>query len=410
MTEKASPYPVLACVLIVLGTVLGIAGIDLVLPAVPTLHEHLPGSEETAQLVIASYVAGSGTGLILFGVLGERFGRRRCLVLALLAYGLLSGLATLSPDMLSLLAVRFVQGLASAAPAVFAPGIIRALFSEQGATRAIGALSSIESLTPAGAPIAGLWLVQQGGWKLPFFVTAALAIVLSVVFIAWGGILPPSKDSARGKGSYWRLMASPVFMRYGLSQALVVGGLLVFVFGAPAVIVNSMGGTMMHFITMQVVGISCFIIASNTTGSLVKRFGPEPMISFGTGMAATGAVLVLLFALFGNGDPIWLAPIFVLVNAGLGFRGPPGFLRAIMAGKGDDDRASSTTILGIFAVAAGGTALVSPFIDQGLLPLAIAGAGLQLLAVLALLVLPEYSREAEPVQTVSKKSTKPVSR
>lgn len=388
MTEKTTPYPVLACILIVLGTVLAIAGIDLVLPAIPTLHEVLPGSEETAQLVIACFVAGSASGLLLFGLLGEHYGRRRCLVYALLVYGLLSGVATVSPNMWTLLGVRFFQGLASAAPAVFAPGIIRALFSEQGATRAIGALASIESLTPAGAPVIGLWLVQQGGWKLPFFVTAGLAVILSVVFMAWGGILPPSKDRARQKGSYWRLIASPVFLRYGLSHAFVVGGLLAFVFGAPAVIVNGMGGTMMHFITMQVTGIICFIIASNITGNFVKRFGPEPIISLGTAMAAIGAGLVLLFALFGNGDPFWLAPLFVLVNTGLGFRGPPGFLRAIMAGRGDDDRASSLTILWIFGVAALGTAAVSPFIDDGLVPLAIAGAALQGAAMLCLVLLP----------------------
>lgn len=388
MTDSPSRFPILACILVVLGTVLALSGIDLVLPAIPTLHEYLPGSEEAAQLVIACFVAGSASGLLLFGMLGELYGRRRCLVFALLAYGLLSGAAILSADMWSLLVIRFFQGLASAAPAVFAPGIIRALFSEQGATRAIGALSSIESLTPAGAPIAGLWLVQHGGWKLPFLVTAVLAIILSLVFIAWGGILPPSKDRARGKGSYWRLIASPVFLRYGLSQALVVGGLLVFVFGAPAVIVNGMGGTMVHFITMQVVGITFFIIASNITGNLVKRFGPEPVISFGTAMAATGAVLVLLFALFGDGNPVWLTPLFVLVNAGLGFRGPPGFLRAIMAGQGDDDRASSLTILWIFAIAALGTAAVSPFIEDGLVPLALAGAGLQGGAALSLVLLP----------------------
>ena len=102
-------------------------------------------------------------------------------------------------------------------------------------------------------------------------------------------------------------------------------------------------------------------------------------------------MLVLLFALFGNGDPIWLTPIFILVNSGLGFRGPPGFLRAIMAGQGDDDRASSLTILWIFGIAALGTAAVSPFIEDGLIPLAIAGAGLQLGAMLCLVILPRLA-------------------
>lgn len=387
-TEK-----IVACALLVMGTVLGLSGVDLVLPAVPDLPDALPGGQALAQLVIASFVAGVGTGLILFGALGERFGRRNCLVAGLLAYAALSWAASLAPDMGWLVAMRFLQGVASAAPAVYAPGIIRALFSEQGATRAIGALSSIESLTPAAAPILGVWLLTVGDWRLSFHVTAVLSLLLAVVLVVFGRLLPPSAPRER-KGSYLRLMKLPVFLRYGLSQAFVVGGLLVFVFGAPAVIVNAMGGTMTHFITMQVVGITCFIIASNVTGSFVKRFGAEPMIWFGTLMAAAGALGVLLFALFGNGDPRWLALLFVPVNAGLGFRGPPGFLHAIISGEGDDDRAASLTILSIFVIAAGGTAVLAPVISAGLLPLAVAGLVLQALAVVSLLALPRL-QEAE---------------
>ena len=377
----------LACGLLVFGTVLGLSGVDLVLPAVPGLPETLGGTEALAQLVIATYVAGVGVGLLLFGALGPRFGRRNCLVAGLVAFGLLSLAASFSPDLNALIALRFVQGIASAAPAVFAPGILKALFSESGATRAIGALSSIESLTPAAAPILGVWLLTLGTWQLGFWLTGGLAIALALALSVMGHVLPPSGSEARA-GSYLRLFQMPVFVRYGLSHALVVGGLLVFVFGAPAVIVNSMGGTMSDFIRMQVVGITCFIIASNVTGSLVKRFGAEALIWFGTVMAALGAVGVLVFALFGDGNPFWLSLLFVPVNAGLGFRGPPGFLRAMIAGEGDDDRAASLTILAIFVIAAGGTAALAPFIGGGLVPLALAGAVLQVAAALTLIALP----------------------
>ena len=67
-------------VLIASGTVLGIAGTDLVLPAVPSLPGQLGGSIEVAQLVLAAYAFGTLVGLLTFGELGARFDPRKLLI------------------------------------------------------------------------------------------------------------------------------------------------------------------------------------------------------------------------------------------------------------------------------------------------------------------------------------------
>jgi len=59
----------LAFALIVAGTVIGIAGTDLVLPAVPGMPAALGGDLPRAQLVLAAFVAGAACGLMLFGSL-----------------------------------------------------------------------------------------------------------------------------------------------------------------------------------------------------------------------------------------------------------------------------------------------------------------------------------------------------
>jgi MFS family permease len=89
--------PVPAFVLVAGGTVLGIAGTDLVLPAVPSLPAALGGSPAQAQLVLAAFVAGTALGLLLFGELGARFDRRWLLAGSLAAYGLVSAAAGLRP-------------------------------------------------------------------------------------------------------------------------------------------------------------------------------------------------------------------------------------------------------------------------------------------------------------------------
>ncbi len=388
MTEAVSRSLTTAlflCVLLVAGSLLQLAATDLILPAIPSLPDVLGGDAASSQFVLASYVGGTALGLLFFGAAGVRFGRRRLLVLSAFVFAAVSWRASGAETIDALIGWRFVQGLVAAAPAVYAPGIIRALFSESGATKAIGALGSVESLAPAIGPIVGVWLLSLGGWTLSFHVTAIAAFVLGVLLLIFYRLLPPTEPPAEHGGSYWRLLRSPVYLRYAISQACVLGGLLVFVFGAPVVIVRTMGGALDDFIIMQVVGVTCFVIASNVTGFFVDRFGAERMIAFGTGMAALAALGLLAYALSGGGDPVMLAILFAPMNAGLGFRGPPGFLRALIASAGDNDRGASLMILAILGVAAGGTALLAPFVLSGLATLCAAVVLIQFIAV-ALLV------------------------
>lgn len=130
MTPSSPPSraPVITFALLILGTTLGIAGTDLILPAIPQLPELMGGSQAMAQLVLATFVAGTCAGLILFGELGARFDQRDLFVASLIAYGCVSLVCLFAPTLPVLVALRFLQGLSGAAAAVFAPGMIRPCF------------------------------------------------------------------------------------------------------------------------------------------------------------------------------------------------------------------------------------------------------------------------------------------
>lgn len=385
--KKSGGSHVPAFVMIVCGTVLGIAGTDLVLPAVPALPNVLGGTLERAQLVLASFVAGSAFGLLLFGSLGARFDQRALLIGSLVAYGLISGLAGISPSLEALIGLRFLQGAAGSAAAVFAPGIIRALFGDQRAVSALGFLGSVEALTPALAPVAGLWLMQLFGWNSSFQVIAVLALLLAGTIGIWHHHIPPVVTRRTGRG-YGHLLTDPVFLRYAVSHAFTLGALLVFVFGAPTVFVAALGATLTDFIIMQMTGIATFIVTANLTGRLAGRFGAERMIWIGTLLSAAGAFAMLAHALLGVGDVLVVTALFIPFNAGLGLRGPPGFHLAVIAARGDDARGAALVVVAILVTTAIGTAAVAPFITAGLAPLACGAATLALGSVAVLILLP----------------------
>lgn len=383
MTAERTGPRGLALALIVASTILGLMGTDLVLPAVPSLPEALGGDAAAAQLVLAAYVAGTAVGLLAFGSLGDRVSTRTLLIASLLLTGIVSLACAAASDIWTLVALRGLQGAVASGPAVFAPGIVKAMFDEARAVRALGALGSLESLAPALAPILGAWLLTLGGWRLSFELIGALALALALGFALYRRLPTAAR---RPQGGYRALLADPVYLRYSLGHALTLGGLLIFVFGAPAVFVRALGADLSAFITMQVAGIATFIVAANLAGGLAARHGAERMIGLGTLTCALSAFAILAYALAGGASPWVVTALFVPMNTGLGLRGPPGFFRAVVAAHGDDARGAALVILGIVGVTAIGTAAVAPFIERGLAPLAIACFMVEIGALLCLLL------------------------
>lgn len=398
MSGPVPTRPLLVFSLLACGTALGLAGTDLVLPAVPVIPREIGGTIASAQLVIAAFVAGTAAGLLLFGTLGARYGRWAPVWIALGAYAALSLAAGFSRDVEVLIGLRFLQGIAAAAPAVFAPPVLRTLFSQAGATRALGVLGSVESVVPALAPVLGAKLTAVWSWRSPFFAIAALAAAAAAAIALSRGRFPHSA-TRNPAGSYGVLLRNPVFLRYALSQACVLGGLLLFVFGAPTVIVTVMHGTIRDFVWMQVVGISCFVLAATATGHLATMMGAERSIWIGTGLAACGAVAIVVYAALGGRTPSTLIALFIPLNLGLGVRGPPGFLRAILAGRGDDERAASLTVLAVMVVAAATTAALAPLLGRGLLVLASACALVEACGLALLVFLPRLTESPHTQST-----------
>ena len=358
-------------VLIALGTVVGLAGTDLVLPAIPDLPADLSSDLAASQLVLAAFAAGTGVGLLGYGELGTRCKLGNLLVASLLAYAVLSLLSGLTSTMNQLIALRFLQGLVSAGPAVFAPVMIKVMYDEHNAVAALGRIGSIESMTPALAPILGAWLLTTFDWRFSFYLTALIALCLSLIWLFAADTRHKFGFASRSSQGYRALLTDLYFLRYSFSQAFTLGALLIIVFAAPTVIMESLGGELRDFIIMQVGGVSFFVLAANTSHHLVQKFGPSKTILAGTSLTALGCLGICIVSLTGVSSKIqavWV--LFILVNTGLGVRGPSGFFTALQAAGDNESRGSALIVLLVMLTAALGTAAAAPFVDDGLFEVA----------------------------------------
>src|SRR5262249_48863674 len=93
--------------------------IDAMLPAFPIILDALHVADPNrGQWIVTAYMTGLGVGQLFWGLISDRFGRRRVLIGGLSGYVLAALVSSLAGNFQLLLGARFVHGLAAASVTV----------------------------------------------------------------------------------------------------------------------------------------------------------------------------------------------------------------------------------------------------------------------------------------------------
>jgi EmrB/QacA subfamily drug resistance transporter len=183
--------------------------------ALPSLAVELGASTRQLQWIVDSYLL-VFTGLLLAaGGLGDKFGRKRLLMLGLLVFGATSAFAGSVDTSEALIVGRAAMGIGAALifPATLA--ILTNVFRDPGErAKAIGIWSAVSGIAVAAGPITGGWLLEHFWWGSVFYIN--VPITLLVAAAAWR-LVPDSRE--RG---------APALDRFGLGLSIAAIATLVF--------------------------------------------------------------------------------------------------------------------------------------------------------------------------------------
>ncbi|SDS68764.1 MFS transporter [Microlunatus soli] len=157
------------------GTVVGVA--------LPTVIADLHLDLTDAQWVNSLYSVVFAALLITAGRIGDRFGRRRLLLIGLAVFVLGSVCAALSSGIGALLGARALQGLGGALVLPSTLSAVNATFRGRDRATAFGIWGAVMSGAAALGPLLGGWLTQLGSWRLVFWVNVPIGILVLVAAI-----------------------------------------------------------------------------------------------------------------------------------------------------------------------------------------------------------------------------------
>ncbi|WP_316757565.1 MFS transporter [Streptomyces herbicida] len=163
--------------------------------ALPDLGKDLGMSRSALQWAVTAFALPSGGFLLLFGRIGDLYGRRKLFLTGLALFGAASLLATFAWDPASFLAGRALQGLGAAAIVPTGMSLLTTTFPEGPARdRALGISGTLLSLGFTVGMIAGGLLTDSLGWRSTMGLLSVFALL---VLPLAPGLLPESRTPDR---------------------------------------------------------------------------------------------------------------------------------------------------------------------------------------------------------------------
>ncbi|MFP4640528.1 MAG: multidrug effflux MFS transporter [Guyparkeria sp.] len=279
--------------------------VDAYLPSFHAIGDEFGVGQAAIQQTLSLYLLAFGSMMLFYGPASDSFGRKRVILLALLAYALMTVFAALSQSIGQLVAARVGQGLAAGAGVVIGRALVRDLFAGADAQRVMANVMLIFAAAPAAAPIIGGWLHEWFGWRSVFWFLVGFSLLL---MIAVWRLLPETVAAHPRQSfapafvlrSYARALSHPRYMQLIVVFALLFGGMFLYVAAAPAILIDHLGQSETDFWKFFVPLVTGLILGSRLTRWLAGRLSM-------TGTMALGLCLTGLAVIY-NLVQAWVQP------------------------------------------------------------------------------------------------------
>ena len=291
-------------------------GTDTMLPAFPDIAKDLELlNVNKAQLIISSFILGTGLGQLISGPISDTFGRKPIITIGLMIFILACIAAYYAETLEMMLVARFIQGLGISAPRTVTMALIRDLYSGRKMAQVMSLAMAIFVLVPALAPSIGQLLFINFGWRSIYMAFIAFALI----GLLWLNLRQPETlpfeqrkklSSTEFLSAFKAVITNTAVVKYTVTLALGFGALFGYLNSAQQIFVDTLGAGMkfpMYFAIISILAAP----ASFMNAALVMKYGMKLLATIGFALQIIFALITILII---NQDFIsmeWLLVIFI---------------------------------------------------------------------------------------------------
>lgn len=279
---------------------------DMYLPALPAMQENFQTTATLVNMTLSSFFFFYALGILFWGPLSDRFGRRSILLAGSTLYVLASLSCALAPGVQVMILARSLQGIGAGAITATAMAIVKDCYAGKKRLRILALVQSMAGLAPMLAPMLGALILRFSDWRSTFLVLSGLGCLCLVLTLLYRDTLP-EEERVRGAlaVSYSRMFVvarNRGFLATALIFACTSMAFMGYIANSSYIYVSSFGLSEQSY---------SYFFAANACLSLVapwlyvRLLADRPKRGVAHGLFAVAFVAGLLVVLLGRRSP-WL--------------------------------------------------------------------------------------------------------
>lgn len=154
---------------------------DLYLPALPLLTEVFQASRSLINMTISMFYLFLSIGILLFGCLSDKYGRKTLLLAGVILYSLSNFMCVFFNDIYLLIVCRAIQGLSAGACISITVAIVKDCFYGKLRDKVLALMQSIGVAAAVLSPLIGGLILKLGNWQMLFIVPGAFSIIFIIL-------------------------------------------------------------------------------------------------------------------------------------------------------------------------------------------------------------------------------------
>lgn len=271
--------------------------IDMYLPAMPIIAEHLNSTMPMVQNSLSVYLMGYALGLIVFGPMADKFSRRKMVILGISGFLVASFLLPFAADIEQFLTLRFMQAFISSAATVVVPGAIREYYQKDTA-KGLSYVSMIMMLAPMIAPSIGSVLLIAHSWQLIFYTLGGYSLIVLFLVVKFlpeadrSGVSHNNEINFLGR---YKIILSNAQARLDIASSMLISlAFFAYITAIPFVYITVYKISEFNFSVIFGITVVALMTAHFINTRLVTRKGSRRMLWYGLTLSVIASLSLFI--------------------------------------------------------------------------------------------------------------------